>query len=142
MSDPDQPKSEDEAQVHGMSRAFEELLEQLREACKEPVRTPGPETESHGFCVTAKWKERQGLLLFLPVGEEYGLSPRQVQVACLLVRGYSHKEIKRILGIARNTVISHVRRVYDRTGTHSPVELAWKLFGRGLPTGAGDTATT
>ncbi len=138
MSAPDQPRSEDEAQIHGMTTTFEGLLEQLREACKEPLRAPGPGMETHEFCVTAKWREKQGFLVFFPVAEAYGLSPRQVQVACLLVRGYSHKEIKGILGIALDTVIAHVRRIHDRTGAHSPVELAWKLFGGGLPTRAGD----
>jgi DNA-binding CsgD family transcriptional regulator len=49
--------------------------------------------------------------------EKYDLSRRQADVAEVLLRGKSDKDIAAFLGIAPNTVQTHLKKVYRKTGT-------------------------
>jgi DNA-binding CsgD family transcriptional regulator len=49
--------------------------------------------------------------------EKYNLSGRQVDVTEVLLRGKSDKEIAASLDIAPNTVQTHLKKVYRKTGT-------------------------
>ncbi len=54
------------------------------------------------------------------------LSPRQSQVAELVAKGLTTKEISGQLDIALDIVETHVRRIYRKTGVHSRARLtAW-----------------
>lgn len=53
---------------------------------------------------------------------EWGFSPREVQVGQLLYEGNSLDGICRALDMAEGTAKTHVRRVYEKSGTHSKVE--------------------
>lgn len=44
------------------------------------------------------------------------LTPRQKQIAKLLVAGYSQKTIAHQLGISRHTIYGHTRDMRERTG--------------------------
>jgi len=55
--------------------------------------------------------------------EGHELSPRECEVALLLARGASYKEIAFELGISIATVKTHVARVYQKTGTGTKMEL-------------------
>jgi FixJ family two-component response regulator len=52
------------------------------------------------------------------------LTPRELEVAQLLVEGRTNKEIARHLGISHRTVENHRARVMEKTRTHHLVELA------------------
>ena len=52
------------------------------------------------------------------------LTPRELEVAQLLVEGRTNKEIARHLGISHRTVENHLARVMEKTRTHHLVELA------------------
>jgi DNA-binding CsgD family transcriptional regulator len=52
-----------------------------------------------------------------------GLSPRQRQVAALVARGCSDKEIAERLAISYATVRTHVQRVYFKLGINGRVAL-------------------
>lgn len=52
------------------------------------------------------------------------LSKREIEVASLLVKGYSNKEIASELTISTYTVNDHVKNIYRKTNTHSRIELA------------------
>jgi DNA-binding CsgD family transcriptional regulator len=60
--------------------------------------------------------------------ELYGLSPREREVAQLLVRGLSNDEIARALYITRYTVKDHVKAIYAKLGVTTRHELTAKLF--------------
>jgi DNA-binding CsgD family transcriptional regulator len=53
----------------------------------------------------------------------YELTPRETEVAKLLLHGYSYKEIAERLEIAASTAKSHVLRVYEKTGASNKMEL-------------------
>lgn len=63
----------------------------------------------------------------------FRLSPREWEVLVLAARGKQHGEICQELGIAMDTVKNHFRRIYDKTGGHSPIEVLVRFRdGRGL----------
>lgn len=58
-----------------------------------------------------------------------GLSPRQRQVAYLMVLGRGLKEIARLCGISPNTAKEYAAEVYRRLGVHARSEFLAKLTG-------------
>ena len=58
----------------------------------------------------------------------YDLTPREREVAKLLIRGESNDEIARALWISRHTVKDHVKAVYAKLRVASRAELSAKLF--------------
>jgi DNA-binding CsgD family transcriptional regulator len=58
----------------------------------------------------------------------YDLTPREGEVARLLVRGETDDEIARALWISLYTVKDHVKSVYAKLGVASRAELSAKLF--------------
>ena len=58
----------------------------------------------------------------------YDLTPREREVARLLIRGESNDEIARALWISRHTVKDHVKAVYAKLRVASRAELSAKLF--------------
>lgn len=56
--------------------------------------------------------------------EKYNLSPREMEVAHLLLRNASYKEIAEKLGISHVTVKSHVLKVYQKTCVNSKKEFS------------------
>jgi len=58
----------------------------------------------------------------------YDLTPREREVARLLIRGESNDEIARALWISRYTVKDHVKAVYAKLRVASRAELSAKLF--------------
>ncbi|MGV8084072.1 MAG: response regulator transcription factor [Coriobacteriia bacterium] len=55
--------------------------------------------------------------------EEFGLSPREIEVLELLVENRSMGEIERSLHVSTNTVKTHTQRIYQKLGVHSKAEL-------------------
>ncbi len=54
---------------------------------------------------------------------EYDLTPRQQQISLLLLQGLTNEDISLSLGISLNTVKTHLRNVYARTGTKNRKDL-------------------
>jgi pSer/pThr/pTyr-binding forkhead associated (FHA) protein len=63
------------------------------------------------------------------------LSPGQVQVASLLLRGLTDKQAAERLYLSRHTVHTHVKRIYKLLGVQSRAQLLAKYLGgtKGLP---------
>lgn len=61
---------------------------------------------------------------------DIALSPKQQDVALLLADGYTHPQIADALHVTANTVITHVRAIYDTLGVHSRVEMMDTLLRR------------
>lgn len=57
------------------------------------------------------------------IGEEYGLTAREVEVLCLIAEGRSARFIADELIISYNTARSHMRNVYEKLGIHAKQEV-------------------
>jgi DNA-binding CsgD family transcriptional regulator len=64
------------------------------------------------------------------LARQYGLTPRQREVAALLVKGASNKEIAGSLGCAERTVELHVTALMRKTSTQNRTQLAARLLVR------------
>jgi DNA-binding CsgD family transcriptional regulator len=69
-------------------------------------------------------------LPFSLLANQYKLSPREVDVAKLLVLGKSDKIIKRDLGISIHTVREHLRHIREKMGVCSRLEIVSLLLHR------------
>ena len=66
----------------------------------------------------------------------HGLTPREAQVATLVLRGDPTSVIADALHISRHTVQDHLKVVFDKTGVHSRRDLVGRLLGASGPTPA------
>jgi DNA-binding NarL/FixJ family response regulator len=128
----------------GGFRLSEDALEKLKECCLVAFRSSArgciaksapPErllealriVAAGGYYagpgLTAHWVEsvRRGLN-----AEERRavLTPREIEVVALVVDGLANKEIAGKLGLSEQTVKNHLRRILDKLGLESRVELA------------------
>jgi DNA-binding CsgD family transcriptional regulator len=65
----------------------------------------------------------------------FGLTPREEEIAKLVARGCSTKEISRALFISEHTVNNHLRSIFEKAGVHSRRELVKRLFFEDLLSG-------
>ena len=61
-----------------------------------------------------------------------GLSDREKEILRLVAKGLSFKEVGAILSISPNTVITHVKRIYQRLAVHSRGEAVYEANQMGL----------
>ena len=75
--------------------------------------------------VVITWTLIQRRSSFRPgtIAPHWGLSQREAEVAGLVQRGHSNKEIAEQLNISPNTVKTHLRAVFDKSGVRSRFEL-------------------
>ena len=64
----------------------------------------------------------------------HGLTPRETQVATLVLRGEPTSSIADALHISRHTVQDHLKVVFDKMGVHSRRDLVGRLLGATDPT--------
>ncbi|MEJ3749774.1 LuxR C-terminal-related transcriptional regulator [Actinomycetes bacterium KLBMP 9797] len=74
--------------------------------------------------------------------DSYGLSPRERQVADLILTGHSTHEIAHRLFLSPHTVRDHLKAIFVKTGTHSRRELITDLFLRHYQPGGEHQATS
>ena len=63
----------------------------------------------------------------LRLQEEYGMTPREVEVAQLLAEGLSNAALARRLGVSPHTARHHTQRVLGKLGVHSRAEAGARL---------------
>jgi len=56
-------------------------------------------------------------------GQDFGLTPREVQVVALIVAGYTNKDLARKLGISEHTAKHHLTNIFDKLGVSNRLEL-------------------
>lgn len=57
-----------------------------------------------------------------------GVSPREFEIALLLMDGFSTKRIAIELGLSMHTVNSHLRRLFSRLGVSNRASVVSSLF--------------
>jgi DNA-binding CsgD family transcriptional regulator len=70
-------------------------------------------------------RERAGI----PLGLLAGLTPREQEVAVLVVEGMANREIAEQLFLSQHTVSQYVKRIYRKLGVDSRVALTRMLLG-------------
>lgn len=62
------------------------------------------------------------------LGEDAGLSPREVETVALIAQGLSNEEIAHRLHLSANTLKSHIRQAYRKIGVSSRAQaVAWAM---------------
>ena len=86
-----------------------------------------------GFSLIAIWAllRRPVRLTDAALPVEWDLSAREAEVARLVVQGLSNKEIAGELNISSNTVKTHLRAVFDKSGCRSRFALMSALIAAG-----------
>jgi DNA-binding CsgD family transcriptional regulator len=67
-------------------------------------------------------------LLADKVDSDIALTPREKEIVQIMATGKTNKEISRMLCIRLETVKSHIRNLFAKTGTSSRVELVGKVL--------------
>jgi DNA-binding CsgD family transcriptional regulator len=65
----------------------------------------------------------------------YGLSEREREIAKLVLRAYSTRQISRTLYISESTVQGHLSHIFEKVGVRSRREFLKRLFFSNLPPG-------
>jgi DNA-binding CsgD family transcriptional regulator len=71
----------------------------------------------------------------------YGLTGAEARVALLLASGVAGAQMPAILGVTSATIKTHLRHCFEKTGTHSQVELS-RLFTMFPPIDADNEGTS
>jgi DNA-binding CsgD family transcriptional regulator len=79
------------------------------------------------------------LLLRVPKSQA-PLSPRELEIARMVAKGYPNKTIASVLDISSWTVASHLRRVFSKLGVSSRAAMVARLLNDGLTVGLGGDA--
>jgi DNA-binding NarL/FixJ family response regulator len=78
------------------------------------------------------FKRPAGVLLdekqWLYLKERYHMTPRELQVAILVCRGFSNEEVTKALKIKYGTVKTHLRNIYRRVRVKSKITLLLRFI--------------
>jgi len=78
------------------------------------------------------FKRPKGILLderqWLYLKERYHMTPRELQVAILVCRGFNNSEISKALKIRHGTVKTHLRNLYKRIRVESKILLLLRFI--------------
>ncbi len=66
------------------------------------------------------------------LGNNFQLTPREVQIISGILLGESNKDIARKFGLSNNTVKHHLTHIFEKLGVGSRLELALLVVGRDL----------
>lgn len=80
--------------------------------------------EDHIYLTTyIKLEIEQKALEPFSINEEFMLTEREGEIAALLIRGLTYKMIGQELFVSENTVKTHVKNIYSKTGVQNRAEL-------------------
>ena len=125
---------------HPLSRLIEEVNRmKADETVRRMITFPsGKRYIVESSARSAKGPKRWLVLLIQPqrsisvdaqtVMARWSLTERESDVAKLIVRGLSNREIGAEIGVSPETVKTHVRAVFEKSGTHSRAEFVAEVF--------------
>lgn len=64
--------------------------------------------------------------------KESGLSQRELEILSFIAKGFSRKEVSRLLHISQNTVATHVKNIYQKLNIKNRAEAVTKAYNLGL----------
>ena len=107
-----------------------------RPSCRRPLalvvsptrNAASPFGRSHAVCVSFADPERAPKADADLIARLYGLTARQAAVAALLLEGRSPSEAAEELAMTENTVRTHIRHVFDKTGVERLSDLVRLLM--------------
>ena len=119
-----------QSHLSALQLTFQELRDQRRSLLLS-MRALVDETLSTSERLRDEWQSRSPQLAnasaALRLQEEYGMTPREVEVALLLSEGLSNNALARQLGISPHTARHHTQRVLGKLGVHSRAEAGARL---------------
>lgn len=65
-------------------------------------------------------------------GKHMSLSPREKEALVLITKGFTAEEIAKLLGVSRHTVLTFIRRIYNKLEVKSKSEAIYEARQRGL----------
>jgi LuxR family transcriptional regulator, maltose regulon positive regulatory protein len=90
------------------------------------------ETIAYANEITDRWNELQGTDRQQPERSSAGLSPREVAIVELIAQGQSNKEIARRLGIAPETVKTHLKNIFAKLAVERRAQAVSRAHSLGL----------
>jgi len=119
-----------QAHLSALRLSFQALRDQRRSLLSN-MRALVDETLSSSERLRDEWQIRPspsaGSSAALRLQDEYGMTPREVDVALLLSEGLSNSALARQLGISPHTARHHTQRVLGKLGVHSRAEAGARL---------------
>jgi len=120
-------------QVSDLLTTFRELREQgrtvmarLRESMYEmQAQRDRLRRERNGRTLPEQTAARAAAASHLQI--EYGMTPREIEVAMLIAEGCSNSVVAQRLGISPHTARHHTQRVLGKLGVHSRAEAGARL---------------
>jgi signal transduction histidine kinase len=97
--------------------------------------------EAHGGHMSVEPRQGQGTTFVVDLPRDRsserhdaqpGLTPRQIEVAALVARGKTNREIAEALVVSKDTIDNHVERILRRLGVRNRAEVARWAAERGL----------
>ena len=119
-----------QSHLSALRLTFQELRAQRRSLLLS-MRALVNETVSRSERLRGEWPVRTPDLAVAPAAlrlqDEYGMTPREVEVALLLSEGLSNSALARQLSISPHTARHHTQRVLGKLGVHSRAEAGARL---------------
>jgi DNA-binding NarL/FixJ family response regulator len=66
------------------------------------------------------------------IGQDYGLTPRELQTLELLARGFPQREVAGVMNVSPHTVGTHVKSIYAKMAVNSRSEAVFEAVQSGL----------
>ena len=112
------------------------VMQVARPSCRRPLalvvspprNAASPFGRSHAVCVSFADPERAPEADADLIARLYGLTAREAAVAALLLEGRSPRETADRLAMTENTVRTHIRHVFDKTGVERLADLVRLLM--------------
>jgi DNA-binding CsgD family transcriptional regulator len=118
------------SQLSELRLTFQKLRDQRRSLLSN-MRILLDDTVSSSERLRDEWQLPPTRLAAAPAAlrlqDEYGMTPREVEVALLLSEGLSNSALARQLGISPHTARHHTQRVLGKLGVHSRAEAGARL---------------
>ncbi|MBV8909714.1 MAG: helix-turn-helix transcriptional regulator [Gammaproteobacteria bacterium] len=126
----------------GLPTALEDLVDEIEQRLQTRQEFCSIMLPSCDLCVRACWLEARDHWQLMLVVERasrqdmvrtalasFSLTPRETEVATLVLRGYSNRRIADNLVLAEYTVEDHLKRIFAKVGVRTRTSLASKILG-------------